>query len=204
MHCAQEGKSLHATQFHATACQLQKKLKCGMVHTDSLLAWHTEKNRVFASVCVMHCQLPGTKAPHGSKGTHKCIARLSQIEHRHPCMDGTYSCTCDLLPACVSALACVMHCQLPSAYCTRHCRMNRFMLHVTAYAIDALPAAKYQSIAWCSLLTLSCQEDTQLQYLVGTQFAYRYRRLGALEIVKSFPNRCVSTSRLTHESGTAT
>ena len=144
----------------------------------------------------MHCQLPGTKAPHGSKGTHKCIAQLSQIEHRHPCMDVTYSCTCDLLPACVSALACVMHCQLPSTYCTRHCRMNRFMIHVTAYAIDALPAAKYQSIAWCSLLTLSCQEDTQLQYLVGTQFAHRYRRLGALEIVKSFPNRCVSTSRL--------
>ena len=63
--------------------------------------------------------------------------------------------------------------------CTRRERANRLMLHLSAY-VDALPAPKQQSVAWCSLFTLSVGKRTRRCMAYLAQIAHRHGRLGAL------------------------
>ena len=45
---------------------------------------------------------------------------------------------------------------------------------------DALPAPKQQSVAWCSLFTLSVGKSTRRCMACLAQIAHRHRRLDAL------------------------
>ena len=72
--------------------------------------------------------------------------------------------------------------------CTRPERANRLMLHLSAHVMHyQLPnskasrgAPKHQSVAWCSLFTLSVGTRTRRCTACLAQIAHRHGRFGAL------------------------
>ena len=64
--------------------------------------------------------------------------------------------------------------------CTRSERANRLMLLHLSALCDALPDPKQQSVAWCSLFTLSVGQRTRRCMACLAQIAHRHGRLGAL------------------------